>query len=231
MARRLDSLLVARGFGPRGYARDLVRKHRVSVDEVLITDPGQRVADDATLRVGDQVSAPPPVLVAWHKPVGVVTTLRDPWGREGVDAVLPATWRASLHAVGRLDQDTSGLLLFSGDGALTQQLLHPKHAVPRSYVAGVAVDPPDDLADRLAAGVETSDGVVVGTVTGVSGREVRLTVCEGKHRMVRRMLHNAGASVLTLHRDSYGPVLLGDLAPREVRVVDADAVRAWLAAR
>lgn len=217
-AQRLDQLLVARGVGGRRAVTALVRGGRVTVDGELVRAPASKVAPGSTVALDDEPVLPIPTLVAWHKPVGVVTTLRDPWGREGVDAVLPARWREALHPVGRLDKDTSGLLLFSSDGQLTQRMLHPKHAAPRRYKAGVEAVP-DDLGERLAAGVSTADGVARATLEAVDGQTVTVVIREGRHRIVRRMLHNAGASVVTLHRLSHGEVTLGDLAPRAWRVV------------
>lgn len=218
---RLDRVLVGRGLGSRREVEQLIRRGRVRVGGVPVKDPSQHVAEDEGIVVeGVRTEAiVVPTLVAWHKPVGVLTTLRDPWGREGVDEVLPEEWRDKLHPVGRLDLDTSGLLLFSSDGALTQRLLSPRHAVPRTYVATLESDPPADLVALVAAGVETAEGVFSGVISAIDGRDVTITVTEGKHRMVRRMLHNAGASVAELRRVAYGDVELGDLAPGAWRVV------------
>lgn len=217
---RLDRLLVERGHGSRREVTGLLRRGRVRLGDEVLRDPRHAVSADVVLLVDDQPSAPLPRLVAWHKPVGVLTAHRDPWGREGLDEALPVELRR-LHPVGRLDLDTSGLLLLSSDGALTQHLLHPRRAVPRTYEATIAVDPPADLVDRLAAGVETAEGVHTAQVEALVGRVVRLTVAEGRHRMVRRMLHNAGASVIALHRVAYGPFELGELAVGAWRVLDA----------
>jgi 23S rRNA pseudouridine2605 synthase len=222
---RLDRLLVERGFGSRKQAADAVRRGAVVVSGERLRDPSVQVAEHAEVSVHGEPVLRPPVLVAWHKPVGVLSTVRDPWGREGLEGALPPRWAALLHPVGRLDLDTSGLLLFSSDGALTQHLLHPRRAVPRTYLATVEVDPPATLTAQLAAGVETSAGVVRAEVEQVDGRVVRLTVREGQHRIVRRILHNAGASVIALHRVRYGAVQLDDLAEREVRVVSDELVQ------
>lgn len=219
MTVRLDRVLVGRGLGSRREVDELIRRGRVCVDGVPVRDPALHVDEAAALEVEGVLCEPLPTLLAWHKPVGVLTTLRDPWGREGVDHVLPEAWQDKFHPVGRLDADTSGLLLFSRDGALTQRLLNPRHAVPRTYVATVEVDPPADLAERIAQGVQTAEGVFTGLISAIDGRRVTITVTEGKHRMVRRMLHNAGASVVELHRVSYGDVALGDLALGAWRVV------------
>ncbi len=221
---RLDRRLVALGLGSRREVGQAVRRGRVTVDGVSVLDPATHVPDGAALTWDGASVAAPPVLVAWHKPVGVLCTVDDPWGREGLAGVLPPAW-AALHPVGRLDQDTSGLLLFSGDGGLTQRLLHPRRAVPRTYEAGVEAVPAD-LVPRLRGGVATADGTFTATSVAVHGVTVTLTVTEGKHRMVRRMLANAGAPVRTLHRVAYGPVVLGALPVGEARALTESEVAA-----
>jgi 23S rRNA pseudouridine2605 synthase len=130
-----------------------------------------------------------------------------------------------LHPVGRLDADTDGLLLFSADGALTQRLLHPRRAIPRTYLATVEGSPGDALRAALAAGVRTADGVFGGEVLSIEGDQVTVRVTEGKHRMVRRMLANAGHGVVALRRLAYGPFVLGDLAVGGLAVADGRRVR------
>ena len=230
---RLDRLLVHRGLGGRRDIQKLIRRGAVSLDGVTLKDPSLRVREDTTLEVSGQVNAPLPLLVAYHKPVGQLSTFRDPWGREGLEYALPAPWRDGLHPVGRLDADTSGLLLFSSNGELTQRLLHPKHEIPRSYRAHV-LTLPDTLHTTLSEGVDTQLGTFTARLDKVSilsehdrrpegaheaAAIVEVTVTEGKHRMVRRMLHNAGASVLALHRLSYGHIRLGDLPVRASRMI------------
>lgn len=222
---RLDRLLAERGFGSRKEVARLLRRGAVRVGDEVVRDPRRAVADDALLEVAGQISLPLPVLLRWHKPAGVLTTVRDPWGREGLEAALPPGFSEAFHAVGRLDRDTSGLLLLSRDGALTQRVLHPKRAVPRTYVATVSQVPPA-LAERLALGVETAEGTFTGHVDAIDGRDVKITVTEGKHRMVRRMLANAGAPVEALHRMSFGPVTVEGLAAGAFDEVLPEAVAA-----
>lgn len=217
---RLDRWLVEQGQGSRREVGIAVRRGRVTVDGVTASDPAAHVRDSAEICVNGARIMPAPRLLAWHKPLGVLSTFDDPWGRDGLDEVLPAAWRANLHPVGRLDRDTSGLLLFCADGALTQRLLHPRFGVQRVYRATIAVDPPADLTAQLAAGVSTAEGVFCAEVRAITGRVVEIAVAEGKYRMVRRILHNAGASVEALHRIAYGPIALGDLAPGDWRVED-----------
>jgi len=237
---RLDRLLAERGCGGRKETQRLIRRGHVRVDGAEVLSIDLKVRPDARLEVDGEPCDPPPAVVAYHKPLHQLSALRDPWGRAGLDYALPPRWREALHPVGRLDADTTGLLLFSADGALTQRLLHPRRAVERAYVAAVAALP-EDLGARLAAGVETSLGVFVGRLearaaavspalaaslepSAVAAGEVRVAVTEGKHRMVRRMLHNAGASVLALHRVRFGGVELGALAPGGWRALSAEEV-------
>jgi 23S rRNA pseudouridine2605 synthase len=218
---RLDDWLLDAGLGPR---RDVVagcKSGRATVDGARPRSPAQEVPVGAQVAWDGVPVARLPALLAWHKPVGVLSTLEDPWGREGLDDVAPPTpWGAvAWHPVGRLDRDTSGLLLFSRRGALTQWLLHPRRAVPRTYIARVTPPPASSLVERLALGVDTAEGRVAASPVTVDGDRVTLTVREGKYRMVRRMLANAGHPVEALHRVSYGAVALGDLPERAWRAV------------
>ena len=217
---RIDRLLVERLGVARKDAQRLIKRGEVVVEGVPCKDPRERVFNHSSLMVADIRSVAPPLLAIYHKPVGQLCTMDDPWGRRGLERALIEPWSIALHPVGRLDADTSGLLLFSRDGQLTQHLLHPKRAVERSYWAGVA-DIPSDLEEKLHSGVRTSLGLFTARLDAINQdcdpHAVRIAVTEGKHRMVRRMLHNAGASVITLKRVQYGSILLGDLAEGHCR--------------
>ncbi len=230
MTVRLDKLLVDRGLGSRKTVRKLVKKGFVEVDGAVNRHYDGHVPRDARVVVDGVEWGPLPRVVAWHKPTGLVSTVGDPHGRADLRDALPPPWGGRLHPVGRLDAETSGLLLFSLDGKLTQWLLHPKRAIERTYVAVVEGRPEPALVDVLAAGVETSDGVFGGRIEQIEGAVVRLTVTEGKHRMVRRMLANAGHPVLELTRVRYGGFELGALAEGACRAA-TDAEQAWLAER
>lgn len=142
----------------------------------------------------------------------------------------PMLVNAGMHPVGRLDADTSGLILFSSDGVLTQRLLHPRHEVEKEYVATVEIEgsaeniDEDLLRSKLLKGVETSEGIhtasllrVVDSEYGDGLFDLTLTVKEGKHRMVRRMLANCGFPVVELKRERHGEILLADLDEGEFR--------------
>lgn len=208
---RLDRLVSHRTGLSRRDATDRIRKRRVEVGGVVCTDPTTDVEESAILVVDGERSAPPPRLVLFHKALGVQSAVRDSHGRPCLGTVAAELLALGLHPVGRLDADTEGLLLFSVDGALTQHLLHPRRAIERVYVAVVDPPPSEGLPERLAAGIDTADGRYAGEVRGIDGDRVTLSVTEGKHRMVRRMLANAGHPVIGLQRVSYGPFVLGDL--------------------
>ncbi len=227
---RLDRVLAQRGVGSRSIARKLVKQGRVIVDDVVAKRAEQSIETSAVIKVDDELLEPLPLIIVWHKPFGVVSTMRDPLGRHDLSDVLPAEFREKLHPVGRLDAETTGLLLFSLSGALTQWLLHPKRAIKRRYEAEVETDLSPDITETLAAGVATSLGTFTAEVEHAEGRSIRLGVVEGKHRMVRRLLANSGHPVAGLHRISYGPFELGDLDAYEYRPATQEELE-WLEAR
>lgn len=221
---RLEKRVAHDGACSRRQARSLIRRGRVAVDGAVVRDPSLAVDDGTTVAIdGDELRRPPDVVV-FHKPAGVQCTIGDPMGRTSLQEVAADILALGLHPVGRLDADSEGLLLFCRDGALTQRLLHPKHGVRKVYVADVCGAIPADLGERLAAGVETALGTFEGALREVSGQRVTLSVTEGKHRMVRRMLANLGMPVERLVRVQMGAVELGELPAGAWRVVTRDVL-------
>ena len=228
---RLDRLLANRGHGTRSQVSAMIKKGKVKTydNEEIYKNPSLHVEENIKLMVDGNVSIPVPLLVAYYKPIGVHSTYGDPLNRTNLLDALPQhlAMMKNLHPVGRLDADTSGLLLFSTNGQLTQTLLHPSNRIEREYE--VEVENPIDteekatqLIRKLAEGVETSDGVFPGTITKLfynttkiddtkriyNSYLLHLKVEEGKYRMVRRILNNAGYPVKKLHRFRYGKVIL-----------------------
>lgn len=221
---RLDRIISERGGYSRKQARLLVRKKRVTTLGEPLTDSGQRFLEDLPLEIDSEALVVLPTVILFHKPEGVVSTQREPSGRPCVGDWLPPRF----HIVGRLDAETRGLLLFSRDGALTQRMLHPKFETEREYVAVVEGQPKPSLVSRLEVGVQTSLGLAQARVIEIGEDWVRLVVTEGRNRIVRRMLHNAGHSVLDLERVRFGGIFLGDLTEGSSRNVSNAELAQWL---
>jgi 23S rRNA pseudouridine2605 synthase len=171
--------------------------------------------------------------VAINKPAGVVVTARDPESRPTVFDLVEDSGAPRLFAVGRLDVATTGLLLLTDDGELANRLAHPRHKVPKEYVAVVAGIPGERDLRALREGVELEDGrtlpagvELVGASRGMA--RLRLVIREGRNRQVRRMLEAVGHPVRQLERTGFGPVRLGRLRPggwRKLRPEEVEALR------
>lgn len=220
-------MLARAGQGSRRVCEELIAAGRVTVDgEVAIL--GRRV-DVTTARVEvDGVLLPvAPDLVYYllNKPAGVITTSTDPQGRRTVMHLVPAEPR--VFSVGRLDQDTEGLLILTNDGALAQLLTHPSRGVDKEYVAEVEGGTPSPSALRqLRQGVELEDGRTAPAVVGVlSPGVLRLVMHEGRNRQVRRMCEAIGHPVRRLVRTRIGPLRDTGLAPGHWRPLTGSEVR------
>ncbi|HEV2820353.1 MAG TPA: pseudouridine synthase [Solirubrobacteraceae bacterium] len=213
---RLAKFLAHAGVASRRAAEDIVRAGRVTVGGAVVTDPARDVEGSSGVAVDGRAleGAEERVVVALHKPPGVVSTARDTHGRATVvDLVDLPDMR--LYPVGRLDVDTTGLILLTNDGELAQRLLHPRYELPRTYraqVAGGRLSPRSLRA--LREGVELEDG----RTSPAEVREVRaglleLTLHEGRKRQVKRMCAAVGHPVRALQRTRFGPLDLRGLAP------------------
>jgi 23S rRNA pseudouridine2605 synthase len=227
---RLQRALARAGYGSRRASEELIAGGRVTVngrtarlgdrvdaerDEVHVD--GRRISVDPRLRY-----------LAFHKPHGVTTTMRDTHAERDLRRYLPSGPR--VFAVGRLDRDTEGLLLLTNDGELAHRLAHPSHGVEKEYLAEVEGAVTERHVARLRRGVQLQDGVAraVGARTvGRSGGRgaIRLVMTEGRKREVRRMLDAIGLPVRRLVRTRLGPIRLGTLKPGEVRDLTAEEVR------
>jgi 23S rRNA pseudouridine2605 synthase len=221
---RLGKYLAHAGVASRRAAEQLIADGRVTVAGETVTDPALDVGEDSEVAVdGRPLGGPEPrVVYALHKPVGVVSTARDTHARTTVLDLLPADG-LRLYPVGRLDADSSGLILVSNDGELANRLTHPRFEVPKTYRARVAGAPISKAALlALRAGVELEDGPTApARVRRLGGDRIELTIHEGRNRQVRRMCAAVGHPVIELVRTAFGPLVLGDLPSGEHRVLSA----------
>ena len=234
---RLERLLANRGVGTRNEVARLVKQGRVTVNGEVCRSPSTKFQSSSVVRVDGTTVESTPLLMGYYKPVGVLTTLKDDWGRPDLSTSLPETLLKRVKPVGRLDADSSGLLLLSSNGTLTHKLLMPRFGVEREYVAKVipkeGFPPPGEsnLAERLREGVETADGTYPAEVLRIVDDKITLKVTEGKYRMVRRILANAGYPVLELHRTRYGAITMpSDAVPGETWTVTGEELKwaKWL---
>lgn len=229
---RLAKYLAHSGVASRRAAERLIAQGHVAVGGALVTDPARDVDADSRVTVdGRPVSGPEPrVVYAVHKPVGVVSTARDTHGRPTVIELAPAEG-LRLYPVGRLDADSSGLILLTNDGELANRLTHPSFEIPKTYLARVGGGPLKDAELRaLRRGVELDDGLTAPARVRRMGRyAIELTIHEGRNRQVRRMCDAVGHPVLELRRTVFGPLRLEGLAPgahRQLGAAEIERLRA-----
>jgi 16S rRNA pseudouridine516 synthase len=226
--RRLDQLLSSLGYCSRSEARDWVKAGAVTVNGQEADDSGCRV-NPAEVKVdGEPLDHPDGLLLLLNKPLGLVCS-HD--GREGpnVYSLLPARWQRrnpQVTSVGRLDKDTSGLLLLTDQSPLVHRLTSPKHKVPKVYRATVDRDLSPGLITLFASGTLRLDDEEIPCAPAelkiVTPREATLTLIEGRYHQVRRMFAAGGATVLTLHRERFGELEPGELAPGQWRELPVD---------
>ncbi|MEO5362724.1 MAG: rRNA pseudouridine synthase [Magnetococcus sp. DMHC-8] len=233
---RLQKWLAEAGLCSRREGDRWIAAGRVAVNGEVVTQPGSKVSHLDRVTVDGRPVVPPrePLIVLMlHKPSGVVCTRRDPENRRSVFELLGNT-HARLISVGRLDYHSEGLILFTNNGDLAHQLMHPSNQVPRTYRVRVhgRIDPP--MLARLQAGVRLDDGptgplqLVLDHVPGANSW-VTITLHEGRNRLVRRIFETVGMEVSRLIRVHYGQCALGELPRGEWRALQATELTRLLA--
>lgn len=226
---KLLRLIANLGYGSRREVAAWFRDGRITDTSGTVLDEDARI-DPALVRVGGEPLDPPPGLVVLlHKPVGYTCSTKDP-GRLIYD-LLPRRYRYRdplLSPVGRLDRDTSGLLLLTDDGTLLHRIISPKSSIPKKYEATLAQDLRGDEATIFASGTLMLDGektpLLPAELEVLSPRSARLTLHEGRYHQVRRMFAATGNHVAALHRAAVGALTLDGLAPGEWRALTPDDI-------
>ena len=232
---RIDRLLGSMGYGTRGDIARIARMGRVTLDGVKLRDATARVTitPDFTARMmvdGQPLDPLEGMVILMHKPLDMTCSHQEQ-GKLVYD-LLPERWRnrtPAISSVGRLDKQTSGLLLLTDDGALLHRVISPKARVEKTYRATLARPLSGDEGAIFAAGTLMLDGektpLLPATLEVISDTEARLTVVEGRYHQVRRMFAAVGNHVETLHRSRLGGLTLADdMAPGDWTVLDQDAV-------
>jgi len=221
---RLAKYLAHAGVASRRASEQLVFAGRVTVGGEVVRDPARDVDGSVPVSVDGKavrVSTGQKAVYAVHKPRGVVSTAHDPQGRPTVVSLVPSARR--LYPVGRLDADTTGLILLTDDGELAHKLTHPSFEVPRTYHAKVRHAPVrEEALARLRAGVELDDGKTApARVKRLGPDRLEITIHEGRKRQVRRMCEAVGHPVVALERVRFGPLWLGKLEEGRYRRLTA----------
>jgi 23S rRNA pseudouridine2605 synthase len=221
---RLAKFLAHGGVASRRKAEEIIAKGLVTVGGEVVTDPARDVGEGDDVRVnGKPVAAEAREVWIVNKPAGVVSTAREPGGRPAVVELVRTS--ARLYPVGRLDADSTGLLLLTNDGELANQLTHPRYEVPKTYRARLRSPLSDRDLERLRHGVELEDGPTApAQVRCLADREIEVVLREGRNRQVRRMLEAVGNEVLALRRVRFGPLGLGGLREGEGRRLSPEEI-------
>lgn len=227
---RVDRLLANLGYGSRKEVTELVARRQVTLDGAVVRDAGAKVAIAADLAhrmtvAGKPLDPPAPLTLLMHKPLDVVCSHREP-GRS-VYELLPHRWRArepALSSIGRLDKDTSGLLLITDDGPFLHRVISPRSNIAKRYLATLDRPLKGDEAALFAAGTlmleSETDPLAPAVLEPTGPNSARLTITEGRYHQVRRMFAAVGNHVTALHRDGIGRLALpADLEPGAWRIL------------
>ncbi|CAN5882171.1 hypothetical protein BH23PLA1_BH23PLA1_17060 [soil metagenome] len=214
---RLNKVLAHAGLGSRRAVEELILQGRISINGQVVRELATHV-DPEKARIdldGERIKIERPVYFAVNKPKGYVSTNSDPAGRPRVIDLLPGV-HERVFSVGRLDEESTGLILLTNDGELANRLTHPRYGVEKVYRALVAGDPGPQVLDQLMQGVWLSDGKARARHARFAGKQgeatvIELTLAEGKNREVRRMLAKLGHKIMTLTRIAVGPISLKGL--------------------
>lgn len=233
-AVRLQKFLARAGVASRRASEQLIVQGRVAVNGSVVTELGTKVNPDTDIVTvdGDTVAlSEDQCVLMLHKPAGYLTAMKEDRGRRCVAQLVPTQQYPGLFPVGRLDFDTTGLLLFTTDGELGNALLHPSFHVDKEYHAWVEGRPNKSALLALRNGVKLQDGMTAPAQVSLVKQDANktllsITIHEGRKRQVKRMCAAVGHPVVTLHRSKFGPLELGNLPVGKYRILNPDEVQA-----
>jgi len=236
---KLQKILAQAGYASRRKIEQWIQAGRITVNG-SIAQLGCRIAPKDKVQIdGNPISLnfdelPATRLIVYHKPVGEIVTRSDPEGRPTVFSVLPQLSQGRWLNVGRLDINTSGLMLFTNEGGLAHQLMHPSSGFEREYVVRVFGKIKPEMLDRLVTGVTLKDGVarfeeIVGIKRDRMNQWFHVVVMAGRNRLVRRLWESQGVTVSRLKRTRFGPIFLEpQLKPGQWSELDEKVIRSLL---
>ncbi len=230
--KTLDRVLSKAGLASRTEARSWIGSGRVSVNGTVVQTPNHWVdlERDTVSLDGKPLQVQAKIYLLLYKPKGYITTYKDPEGRPTVYDLIPGVDRF-VFPVGRLDMDTSGLLILTNDAQFAERVTNPDHKLPKTYLVKTSSLLNEDALDRLRNGVELSDGptrpaIVEHLRDGAAKSFIEITITEGRNRQVRRMIEAVGSTVSKLVRTAIGPVEIGKLEIGKHRELTRDEIRA-----
>ncbi|MGG1515187.1 pseudouridine synthase [Paenibacillus oryzisoli] len=238
---RLQKVLAEAGIASRRKCEEIILAGRVQVNGEVVTTLGVKVnTEEDEIKVdGRAIGQQQKIYVMLNKPKGVITSATDPGGRKVVTDYLPGI-KERVYPVGRLDYDTEGLLLLTNDGEFAHLLTHPKHHVPKTYLATVKGVPHGSLLDKLKMGIQLEDGMTAPAEVEYADVNpdkkesvIQITIYEGRNRQVRRMFEAISFPVVKLKRVKFGPIFLTGLprakyrhlTPKEVEELRNEALK------
>ncbi|RHW41206.1 rRNA pseudouridine synthase [Neobacillus notoginsengisoli] len=229
---RLQKVIAQAGIASRRKAEDLIREGKVKVNGKVVTELGTKVSPNDRVEVNEiQIEREEPVYLLFYKPRGVISTVKDEKGRKAVTDFFPEI-KERIFPVGRLDYDTSGLLLLTNDGDFANLLMHPRSEIEKVYVAKTEGIPQREDLRKLERGIKLEDGKTAPARVKLLSSErkkqtaiIEMSIHEGRNRQVRRMFDAIGYPVSKLKRERYAFLTLGNLRPGEMRELTPHEVK------
>jgi len=227
---RLHKYLADAGVASRRKSEELIAEGRVEVDGVVVTTPGTMISGFETVKVDGREVKPTQkkVYILLNKPVGYISSVKDQFSRKTVLDLVDEV-KERIYPVGRLDYDTSGLILLTNDGDLANKLTHPKHEINKTYIVETDVNFTEEDAGKLRRGIKVEDYTTAPANVRIIEKNKRKTVVEisiheGKNRQVRKMFETLGHPVFKLKRIAIGPIGIGSLEEGKWRYLSKNEI-------